>query len=458
MAGTIGLGLDINSLVSKLVSAEGAAPKARLNKREAVLNYQLSALGQLKSALADFQGKLGGLVKPENFQQRSATSSNKDLFTVSASKQAVAGNHNVEVVRLAKAHKVISGGFESNEAVIGSGTLTLKLGDESIEIAIDESNNTLAGIRDAINAAAISPKVSAAIVNVDEGEGTVSKLVLTSSATGKANQIEIEISEDAVAPGLARLAQSNLTEVEAAEDALIRVDGQNVTRSGNTIGDAIDGITITLLKAEEGTQATLSVQLDRAAAKKNVTAFVEGYNKLMTALRGLSGYDAEKNEAGPLIGDATVRSITTQLQRELGTPTLGAAADFRILAEIGISTERDGTLKIDNVKLDKAFDTSYDQIGELFAGKGGLALRLEGMFKELLAKDGPLESRLSSMQDRSKDIGKERERLELRLEQVERRYRSQFTALDLLLNQLQGTSDYLGQQMQSLPGMRPPSA
>lgn len=457
MAGAVGLGLDINSLVSQLVQAEAAAPSARLNRREAVLNYELSALGQLKSALSEFQGKLSGLLKPESFQQRSASSGNKDLFTVTANNDAVAGSHNVEVVRLASAHKVISGGFDGNEAVVGSGTLTLKVGADSIEISIDESNNTLTGIRDAINAAEISPKVSATIVHVDEGEGTVSKLVLTSGATGTANQIELSVSEDATAPGLGRLAQENLTVIDAAEDALIRVDGQNVTRSSNTISDAIEGVTISLLKAEEGTKASLSVQLDRAAAKKNVTAFVEGYNKLVSALRSLTKFDADKNEAGPLNGDATVRNISSQLQRELGLRAPGAAAGFQTLAEIGITTERDGTLKVDSSKLDKAFDHDYDQIGQLFAGENGLAVRLDGMFKELLDSDGALEARISGMQDRSKDIAKDRERLELRLEQTERRYRAQFTALDMLLAQLQSSSDFLSQQLKNLPGMKPPN-
>lgn len=455
MTSAVGLGMDINALVAQLVEAEGAAPKARLNRREAVLNYQLSALGQLKSALSSFRSGLSNLLKPENFQQRSASSSHPELFTVSAGNQAVAGKHDIEVVRLAKAHKMISDGFESKDAVVGSGTLTLKVGEASVDIEINDSNNTLAGIRDAINAAEISPKVSATIVNVDEGEGTVAKLVLTSGATGEAHALELSVSEDAEAPGLARLAQSNFTDIDAAQDAVIRVDGQTVTRGSNTISDAIEGVTLTLLKAEEGTTATASIQLDRAAAKKNVTAFVENYNKLVSSLRQLTQYDAEKDDAGPLNGDSTVRAITSQLQRELSTVAPDIASGFRTLADIGITTERDGTLKIDQAKLDKAFDANYNQIGELFAGEGGLAVRLDRMFEELLSSKGVLESRISGMQDRSKGIAKERERLELRLEQVERRYRAQFVALDSLLVQLQSTSSYLTQQLQNLQKLTP---
>lgn len=455
MTSAVGLGMDINALVAQLVEAEGAAPKARLNRREAVLNYQLSALGQLKSVLSSFRSGLSNLLKPENFQQRSASSSHPELFTVSAGNQAVAGKHDIEVVRLAKAHKMISDGFESKDAVVGSGTLTLKVGEASVDIEINDSNNTLAGIRDAINAAEISPKVSATIVNVDEGEGTVAKLVLTSGATGEAHALELSVSEDAEAPGLARLAQSNFTDIDAAQDAVIRVDGQTVTRGSNTISDAIEGVTLTLLKAEEGTTATASIQLDRAAAKKNVTAFVENYNKLVSSLRQLTQYDAEKDDAGPLNGDSTVRAITSQLQRELSTVAPDIASGFRTLADIGITTERDGTLKIDQAKLDKAFDANYNQIGELFAGEGGLAVRLDGMFEELLSSKGVLESRISGMQDRSKGIAKERERLELRLEQVERRYRAQFVALDSLLVQLQSTSSYLTQQLQNLQKLTP---
>src|SRR5690606_36079444 len=154
MAGVtgIGSGIDIDSIVKSMVAAERAPKESQLANLEKKTTTLITAVGALKSAISDFQTALGGLNKPELFQARSASSSKSDLVGVAAGTTAGAGSYQVEVKSLATSSKVALRSFENTAdapATFGSGTLTVKVGvgDKSLSFDVDESNNTLAGIR-----------------------------------------------------------------------------------------------------------------------------------------------------------------------------------------------------------------------------------------------------------------------------------------------------------------------
>jgi flagellar hook-associated protein 2 len=201
----IGSGLDVNGIVSQLMAAE-RQPLVLLNKQEQAYNQKLSAFGQVRSALASFQTALKDLASGSKFQALGATSSNTQVLSASASGKATPASYQIEVQQLAQQHKLASSGYATSDDVVGSGTLTIQFGsydsdsntftanaDKAAQsITIDPANQTLAGIRDAINAA--NAGVTATIVN--DGSAAGNRLVLTSADSGAANSLKISVADD----------------------------------------------------------------------------------------------------------------------------------------------------------------------------------------------------------------------------------------------------------------------
>ena len=274
----IGSGIDIEGLVSQLVAAEGQPTSVRLAQKEAGFQADLSAIGTLKSVLSSLQDTVSALQDSDDFLKRSAISSNDELFAAAASSSAVAGKYKVEVSQLAQAARIRSNDFTSETEIIGTGTLDISLGSDSFSLTIDSGNQTLAGIRDAINAAEDNPGITASIINVDSG----TRLVLSSDKIGAANAITVTATDDAPLDGfdLTRLDSANLTAIQPAQDAIVFIDSQQVTRDSNSFSDVITGVTFTLLEADVGTIETLTVGLDSASITGKVNDFVEAYNSV----------------------------------------------------------------------------------------------------------------------------------------------------------------------------------
>ncbi|HER33955.1 MAG: flagellar filament capping protein FliD [Halothiobacillaceae bacterium] len=452
----IGSGIDVGGIVSQLVAAEGQPARNRLDRREAQTQATISALGGLKGALSEFQSALGALKDLDAFQARKATSGDSSIFTATADETASAGSYQIEVERLAEGQKLRSGDFANADTVVGTGTLTLDVGGNSFDVTVDSSNNTLAGIRDAINASADNTGVTATTVNVDDGAGgTVSRLVLTADEVGTANTVTVSAADsdgnNIDAAGLSQLASGNLTELQAAQDALIRIDGQAVTRSSNSISDAIDGVTLSLKESDVGSTHSLDVALNTGAVKSKVESFVKAYNGLVETTNQLSSYDPETGRAGALQGDAALRGISTQIRREMSDTVDGINGVFDNLATIGVETQRDGTLTLDSARLDEAMAADFDAIGQMFASDDGYATRLDALVDNYVGFNGILDSRTQSLNNRIDDIGDQREDLSRRLSSLESRLLAEFNAMDQLVGQLNSTGSYLSQQLSNLP-------
>lgn len=375
----IGSGLDIRGLVDGLVAAEGKPVSTRLDRQEAKLQSTLSALGTVKSSLSQFQSAVSGLTNLTTFERRTATSSHPELFTATAFGRAVQMNLDVEVQQLAQSHKLASEGFGSVNDLVGSGKLTFQFGDPSKPartVTIDANNNTLAGVRDAVNAANIG--VRANIINGDEGF----QLVFTSQSSGLSNSMRISVEENPPggSSGLSRLAYDpdhdplsglpNMREAAQARDAIAIIEGVQVSRPTNTISDAIPGVTLNLLKAEPGTKASLNLGIDKDGAMEAVEKFVNAYNEMTLQLNKLTAYDPETRQASALTGDATVRAIGSQIRNVLASAVAGLDGGFRALSDLGIRTGRDGTLSLDKNRLSAAMDQDLQAVGRVFARAG----------------------------------------------------------------------------------------
>jgi flagellar hook-associated protein 2 len=380
----VGSGIDIRSLVDQLVAAERQPVASRLNRREAQYQAQLSAFGALKSALNEFRSSADGLSDASAFRVMKASSSNSDAVAVTASAGADASRYDIQVQNLAAAQSLASGAYASDTTVIGGGTLTFRFGTVTTGAAGDvsgftqnaergvatveiDANASLAAVRDAVNEADIG--VRASILNDGSGE----RLVFSAEDSGAANGFVVDVDAD-TGSSLGDLAfnatTSNLTRTRAGEDAALVVDGLAITRSGNEISDLIDGVTLTLKETTE-TAASIQISQDTAAVRDKIESFVESFNTLQQQISQIAGYDAEAEVGGILQGDSAVRNIQTTLRRLTTTPVdvLDDRA-VRSLADLGITTTRDGTLEIDSDELDEALANSFDEVGALFGVTG----------------------------------------------------------------------------------------
>ncbi|UJO98964.1 MAG: flagellar filament capping protein FliD, partial [Nitrosomonas sp.] len=382
----IGSGLDVNGIVSQLMKAE-SQPLTALDAKEAKQQTRLTAFGTLKGALSSFQSNLVALSDPAKFTAVTANFSDTTLASASASSSAVTGSHSVEIQTLAQAQKLKSANFTNTSAAVGSGTLTIQFGtynsgaftlnpDKAAQsIVISPSNSSLSGIRDAINQA--NAGVTASIVN----DGTGNRLVVASQDTGLSNALKITATDtdgnNTDNAGLSQLVYdastggtTNLTQTMAASNATLVIDGISISKASNNITDAIEGVTLNLLKANPGTTSTLNLSRDTAGIQNVVSSFVKSFNDLNKTIVDLSKYDAATKQASILTGDSTVRSIQTRIRSAISDPLTTAGGGLSMLSEVGISFQSDGTLQFDSSKLSNVLSDPTKDISTLFASVG----------------------------------------------------------------------------------------
>lgn len=380
----IGSGLDVSGIVSQLMALE-QRPLTLLGTREAKYQAQLSAYGSLKGALSTFQSAVASLATPAKFSAVKASIAEATVATVTATSSAAPATYSLEVQTLAQAQKLKSGTYAATTTAIGTGKLTISFGTYSAdtftlnpdkatkEITIAAGQNSLAGIRDAINAA--NAGVTAGIVN----DGTGYRLTISSKDTGVANALRIAVTDDDTTntdmSGLSQLAFDartvsgvmNLTQTAAAMNATVVIDGITITKASNTITDAIEGVTLNLLKTNPAAATTMTIARDTAGVQTAVQSFVKAYNDLNKTITDLSKYDAVNKQASTLTGEPTVRTVQTQLRATFNTALSTAGGGLTTLSDIGITFQTDGTLKLDATKLTTALNDPTKDVSTLFA-------------------------------------------------------------------------------------------
>ncbi len=444
----IGSGLEVASLVAKLVAAEKAPRQNQITRAQTTAVTTISAIASLKGAMGAFNDSLTSLKTTEAFAARSATPSSPEVFTASATTAAVAGTYDVQVENLATAHQLTSNAFAGGASqVVGTGTLTVSSGAKTFSVSIDSTHNTLAQIRDAINQAPENDGVvRATIVNAADG----AHLVLSAQQAGAANALVV--SQEGGDGGLSSLAYNasataNYTQQRPAQDALVYIAGFEYRSATNSFNDAIEGVSITLLEADAGETHRLTIADDTRGTTTRIRNFVEAYNGLAKQIAALRGYEPTTKKAGPLIGDAMLRGIESDLRSKLTNAVSGLTGNYQSLASVGVTTQKDGTLSLDAAKLDAALAADYDGISRLFGGAGGVAARLATSLDQHLAVDAQMDARTKALNAKSVALQKQQSDLEVRMAEVQRRYNKQFNALDSLLSNLQSQSSFLSQQL-----------
>lgn len=387
----LGSGLDVQGLVDQLVTAEGQPTQERLDRKEVGIQASLSAIGTFKAALGEVKSSLSSLQTPSAFQKNSVTLSDEGFVSASAGADVFPGRYQVEVQRLASAQRLSSETFAKDTDTVGTGTLSFQRGrvdsgtggfvpdatQVPVTVEITADNSSLRGIATAINDADIG--VRASIIN--NGAGFV--LVLGSEQSGAQNSLRItSLDGDGTngdRSGLSVLAYDpagpagggrNLVENVAAADAIAVVDGVAVSSGSNTLSELIPGLQLELQAVTEGAGVVIDVEADREAAIAGINGFVEAFNAFVTNANELTRFDPETRERGPLLGDAAVRGVMTQLRRIVSESYAEVNDRYPSLASIGIQTERDGTLSVDSARLQQAIDNDFEEVTRLFARTG----------------------------------------------------------------------------------------
>ncbi|WP_370262597.1 flagellar filament capping protein FliD [Limnobacter sp.] len=537
----IGSGLDIEGIIGSLMAAE-RIPLSKVKQERTQINTKISIYGVIKSSLSQLQTAAQKLTSVSNLNPLKATSTDDKLISATASSASAKGTYNISVSQLAKAQSVAAPSVASNDTAIGTGSLTITLGSYNagtntftdnasktpVTINIGPGQQTLEGIKQAINDANVG--VNASIVN----DGSGSRLVLTSKDTGEVNGFKLTATDDdgnntdtaglsmlAFDPTATAGAGKNAQSLQVAQNANFTINNLAVTKASNNVTDAVEGLTLNL-KNVTTSPVTVTVGLDSDTLQKTLNDFVTAYNKIRGNLKDQQEKDATlSRETTPASLERQMRSILRETVAQYGVG----------LSDVGLNFDKDGVLSLNKTKLDEALvkdpamlekifsntattsdsrvkylgstsktvegtyainiSTAYDgtntiagtingvngvgvantlrgpsgdpseglefsvaqgasgNMGTITFSKG-LAKRLDEWIGMLSEEGGALASRTEGLNSRLKRLDDQEGRINLRLEQVEKRYRAQFTALDTMLASMQQTSSYLSRQLAAL--------
>lgn len=428
----VGSGLDVNAIVSKLMSLE-RLPLTALVKKETAFTAKISALGSLKSVLAELQTAATALKSASAFTAFKGTVADAAIATATPGAGAVGGSYSLEVTKLAQAQIVHT---VSNPAMV-DGTLSIKVGAGApVPIAVN-STDTLAALSDRINAdSALNNQLKASVVD--------NKLVLENKATGSGSVLVPNTITVSGTAGLENFTDAQLTQARAAQDAEFKVNGIAITRASNTVTDAVPNVSLTLNKVT--TSATeLNVARDVSTVETALNSLVTAYNAANSVIKNLGTYNLTTFQGSVLAGDSALRSVQSQVRGALSTvPASLAGASVTVLSQLGVTMQKDGSMLLDAAQLKTAFATDPTAVANAVAAYGAA---LETTTKAMADDGGLVSSRIDGLNSSVKDIGARKDALALRLELVEKRYRAQYTSLDMLMSSMSATSSFLTQQI-----------
>lgn len=380
----LGSGLDIRGMVDGLVAAERQPQVFQLDRKETDLQAKLSSYGLFKSSLSDFRSSLAGLRESSQFGVLQATTSDSEVVSASVDSNADTGHFNIKAKQLAQSHSLVTGGFSDASASVGTGKLTIKFGTTdydaqsdtyngftqnpdkgTLTIDLDASNNTLTGLRDAINDA--DAGVNASIIY----DGSAYRMVLTAEDTGAENSLQITVDDASLGQFEFNASTTSMTQTQAAQDAIMSINGLDVTNASNTFTDTLKGVTLDLQQAQPGKIISLDISESTDEIVSALEGFVEKYNELIGNVNELTSYNAAEEKGSVLLGDATVRSGMSRIRAVMGSMVSGLEnTSIRTLYDLGLSTQADGTLNFDSGKLSKALQDDPDGVAAVFTVLG----------------------------------------------------------------------------------------
>ncbi len=466
----VGSNLDVNSIVTQLVALE-RRPLEKVQTAALALQTQISTYGKVQGLVSALGSAADALAKPTLWSGTKAAVSVPTVLTATSTSTATPGSYSLEVGTLARAQSLASAAVASSAAVVGAGKLTIDLGtwasgntgftvkdgSTALELEFTDANTTLAQVRDAINAA--NKGVTAAIVTDASG----ARLTLRSKETGLPNALRVVATDLLGAPiatGLGTLAYdpansvNAMTETQSAANASVTINGLPVTSPSNKLSGVLDGVTLDLAQTTTA-PVTVTVSDDTASMRDAIKKFTDAYNALNGFLAEQTKYDEEAKVGGALQGDSAAVGLRNRMRgllRESG----GASDVFDRLSDVGFNVQRDGSIVLDNAKLDAGL-TQVAEMAKLFSNKtasvpgdNGLAVRFKTLADQINGDDGLIDSRSDGLKARLKRNETEQERIEDRALRVQERLLRQYQALDLTISRLNSLQAYMTQQITAL--------
>lgn len=461
----VGSGLDLESIIRASVDAESKPKLAAFGRKQESLKVELSAIGEIKSAVSKLNDTIEKLADPDNFGKRTASiaqPTSGDLISVTPTSDISVGNFDIAVNQLAQGSRAVTAdnAFSSVDDVVtaSGGTLTFSAGSGNTFNLTLSAGATLAELRDAINASDDNFGVTANIVNT--GNPSIgSKLVLTSSISGDGNDLVITSDGSELDAIETHDASSNpaggmtIAADDKAQNAIITIDGLAVTSDTNTFKNAVQDMTIKALKtSEKDTEgndetAKLDIAYDTESISTLVDELIANYNNLI----GNIGFQTRIGK--PLNGDSSMRGLSDQLVNSLGQP-LTDAGPFESIFDIGLTIDKEGYLQKSSLvrSLSDAMDSNFDDIGKAFAGDKGIAKQMETLLGNYIDSGGLLKERETTLNGQLSDLDDDIANHAVRMESFEAGLRQQYAGLDVLLANMKQTQSYLGAQLANLPG------
>ena len=437
----IGSGLDIKGIISKLMSVE-SQPQVVLDSESVTLQSQVSAYGSLKSAVSTFRDAVAQLADLSKFKVYAATSSDTTTVDATASSTAARGVYNIVVNRIAENHRMASATTYADSGTTAIGVvgdkMTIGVGGSNFTVAT--GGQTLSQIRDAINSAADNSGVTASVLK----DNTGFRLLLSSNDTGSAKALAVTYTgSDPFGLTTLNAARSGGAGAFTPTDLdanLIVENRYSITSSSNSLTDAIQGVTLNLKKAGS---ISINVNRDTAAVQSAVNGVAKSYSDLVGTMKKMRG-DVLKSDNSVLL------NLESQLRGVLNGRNQ-ASSRFANVFELGLSTQKDGTLTVDSSALNKALQSDFDGVANLFAdATSGIAKKLTAVADGFLATGGPLDGRTQGLDSELRQNTSKKNALQVRLQQIQLRYTQQFNALDSVISQLNQTSNLVTQQLTAL--------
>ncbi|WP_129138454.1 flagellar filament capping protein FliD [Modicisalibacter coralii] len=453
----IGSGLDLNGLLDQLKSSE-RQQLAPITKQQSSYKAKISAFGKLESALDKFQQAAAKLKEADTYQAVSVNVTGEKGPSASAGKSAVPGSYQVHVTAMAQGHSLSSVSIADKTAAVGAGTFTIsQAGADDIKVDVS-GGDSLEDLRDAVNDA--DGGVSASIIN----DGSGYRLVLSSKDTGAESTMSVSMVagdgstddrftfDPATFDPNANDGSNGMIQTVEAQDAQLTVNNIAITSASNHVEESIQGVAIDITQESVGSDSTVTVSRDESTIKKDVQSFVDAYNSLQSTIGGLTAFNSETGVAGQLLGDSSLRNVETQLRRTMSGAVEGG--EFSMLSDIGVELQLDGTLKVDDDKLDGAISDNLGSLQDFFVGSGdeasGLAVQLDDTLSTLLDDDGVIDTATTGYQDRIDRLNERYDAMESRIDATVERYRKQFADMDSMVAQMNSTMSYLSQQFQAM--------
>ncbi|ROM56202.1 flagellar filament capping protein FliD [Pseudomonas canadensis] len=438
----IGSNIDTQAIVKSLVDAEKVPKQTQINTASQKATTTLSSIGKIQAALDAFRGALDTMTKDSSFTGLTGSSSDEKTATMTASNTASNGSFRLIVDQLAQASKLSSKNFAGGTSTVVNSTdkattLTITQSGKAYDVSVPPGA-TLQQVRDSINTQFGTSGLSANIQTDSNG----SRLILTSTTMGTGSDLTLS--------GTSGLDVGS-TVVDYPKDAQYSIDGVASVSKTNNIEGALSGVNIKLVAVstyKTGTtgdkNATLiTVSTNNAALKSGVKGFLDSYNALITAMNAetkvTKNLDGSTTPAA-LTGDSTMRSLQAAIRNEFNE--LSGTGQFKSLAQFGISTSSTtGLLTIDDKKWDAAVKTNGADINSMFTGKDGMLARMKSATDDFAkATTGVLATRSTSLSDSLKDLGKQQETLNERMDLLTKSLSDKYNAMDTLVAQLRQQS------------------